>query len=86
MARFVFTMTVPTFKGNLVQQVIGEYKASSLTEIYQHITRGQKWFLVMRLYQESGPQGKIWKDRAEILVNADWCGMITEFVERNDDY
>ncbi len=86
MARFVFTMKLPSVKGHMVQEVIGEYQAGSLTEIYNHILKGQKWFLVDQMYTYQERDGRrVWERRGQILLNSDLCGKIKVFVENEAD-
>lgn len=84
--RFVFTMAVATFKGNPVQEVIGDYPASSLQEIYAHIQKGQRWFLVEQLYHRRGDRGEtVWTSNGSRLLHARWIGMIKLFKESEAD-
>lgn len=85
--RFVFTLNLPTFKNNLVQEVVGEYPAKTLHEIRAHIAAGQTWFLVEQFYitGDNGGGRKEWKSRGEILLNTAVIGKIKMFVENDRD-
>ena len=77
--RFVFTMNLPTRKNDLVQEIIGEYQATSLQQIYEHIHRGQKFLLITTFYQT----GDKWEPREEMLINVNMIGRVKLFKEND---
>lgn len=79
--RFVFTLNLPSRQNNLVQEIIGEYEATSLTEIYAHIHRGQRFLLITTYYQN----GDKWVEREKMLINVSMVGRIKLFKENDRD-
>lgn len=79
--RFLFTMHMPSFSGNLVHQVIGDYPASSLEEMTEVIA-GSDFIIVNEIYKTDEPRGvkPTYFEKGEVSLNCLHIGKVKAFV------
>ena len=78
-------MNLPSFKNNLVQQVIAEHPAKSLEELCQ-ILNSSDFIMMRQFYTGVSPsRTREWKDRGLIILNVDHIGKAQEFKLTDDE-
>lgn len=83
--KFTITMNLPSFKNNLVQQVIAEHPAKSLAELCQ-ILNSSDFIMMRQFYTGVSPsRTREWKDRGLIILNVDHIGKAQEFKLTDDE-
>lgn len=75
--RFVFTLSLPTAKGDPVQEIIGEHPAKTLSELCAEMS-DQEWILVRQFY--SGRDQR-WEFRTEMLLKTCLIGRVKPFLD-----
>lgn len=75
--RFVFTMPMASFKNNLVQEIIAEFKVDGLNQLLAHLDHCKWGIQVEQFYQDKGK----WVSRGPLLINKDLIGKVKVFVE-----
>ena len=83
--KFTITMNLPSFKNNLVQQVIAEHPAKSLAELCQ-ILNSSDFIMMRQFYTGVSPsRTREWIDRGLIILNVDHIGKAQEFKLTDDE-
>jgi hypothetical protein len=77
--RFLFTMHMPSFSGNLVHQVIGDYPAESLAEMTDIIANSD-FIIVNEIYKNDDGRNKpIYFEKGEVSLNCLHIGKVKAF-------
>ena len=78
---------MPSSKGTLVHQVIGEYAADTCTQMCVVLNR-LDFIPVRQFYKDGeGPNGEIiWEDKGEIILNTSQIGKVQIYIEREQNH
>jgi hypothetical protein len=83
--RFVFTLGLPSYKGNLVQQIIGDHPADSLDNLWDELNNVD-FIRVDQFYHVIHRNGdKEWQYKGPMLVSTNHIGKVQEFVAREEE-
>jgi hypothetical protein len=83
--RFVFTLNMPSFKNNLVQQIIGDHAASSFDEMCEALNN-DLFIVVKQFYNVQHRNGeREWQYKGPMILNAHHIGKVQEFVAKDDE-
>jgi hypothetical protein len=74
MARFVFTMNMPSKGGNIVHQVIGDHDCSSVEEMCDHLNSND--FILIREFYRDGPDSAHGRFVGEVCINTMMVGKV----------
>ena len=81
--RFVFTMNLPSYKGNLVQQVIGDHDSKSLESLCDTLNN-EGFITVAQYYNVIHRNGeREWQYKGQMILNTDHIGKVQEFVAKD---
>jgi len=82
--RFVFTLNMPSFKNNLVQQIIGDYPAGSFEAMVDALNE-KEFICIAQFYHVVHRNGdREWQYKGPIILNTFHIGKVQEFVAKED--
>ena len=81
--RFVFTMNLPSYKGNLIQQVIGDHDAKSIESLCD--TLNSDGFIIVNQYYNIVHRNgeREWQFKGPMILNTDHVGKVQVFIEKD---
>lgn len=79
--RFLFTMNMPSAKGQLVHQLIVDHPCQSIGDMCA-LLNATEYIVVRQLYKNSLNISVQWEDRGEMILNTHAIGKVQEFHER----
>ena len=77
--RFLFTMNMPSHKGNLVHQVIGDHEAQSIEELVSILSQSD-FFVVDEVYKND--ETHQFNSVGQTVLNPLFIGKVREFIRR----
>lgn len=78
--RFLFTMNMPSYTGNMVHQVVGDYPVDTLEELMEMM--GESDFItVTEVYKDTEKRPAIYYTKGPIMLNCMHIGKVKEFTE-----
>lgn len=83
--RFVFTLNMPSFKNNLVQQIIGDHPSASVEDMCE-ILNSENFVVVKQFYNvQSRVGGRDWEYKGPIILNTYHIGKVQEFLAKDEE-
>ena len=79
MARFQFTLRMPSRAGSLVHQVIGDHESQDIVELFQALNEDQ-FILIDEIYKDNdgGRNGNLYST-GKMILNGNMIGKIKEY-------
>lgn len=78
--RFLFTMNMPSFTGNLVHQVVGDHAAATLKDLMD-VMEDSDFITVIEVYKDTERRPASYYSKGQIVLNCMHIGKVKEFSE-----
>ena len=83
--RFVFTLNMPSFKNNLVQQIIGDYPVETFEQMVEALNN-EGFIEVRQFYHVVHRNGeREWQYKGPIILNTYHIGKVQEFIAKDEE-
>jgi len=83
--RYVFTLNMPSFKNNLVQQIIGDYPVDTVEAMCDALNE-DSFIVVRQFYHIIHRNGEHdWKYKGPMIINTQHIGKVQEFIDKEDE-
>lgn len=78
--RFLFTMNMPSFTGNLVHQIVGDHPAETLKDL-MGVMDESDFITVTEVYKDTERRPATYYTKGPIMLNCMHIGKVKEFTE-----